>query len=61
MSPRVRVVDFLTLPFAGRWFLDEVTCVVIPNEVRNPSRWEYTEQEGFLGTQRASVHRERSP
>jgi hypothetical protein len=54
MSPRVRDVDFLPLPFAGRWFLDEVTRVVIPNEVRNPSRCEYTEKEGFLGTQRAS-------
>src|ERR1700675_18499 len=34
---------------------------VIPNEVRNLSGFESKEREGFLGTQRASVHRERSP
>ena len=32
-----------------------------PNEVRNFFGFECLEEEGFLGMQRASVHRERSP
>jgi hypothetical protein len=34
---------------------------VIPNKVRNLSGFDCLEKEGFLGTQRASVYRERSP
>jgi hypothetical protein len=46
---------------AGFTSCGKLIYFVIPNEVRNLSWFWRQQKERFLGAQRASVHRERSP